>query len=85
MGATAMATIDMALRYAKSGYDGIIHVKSADAPLRSTRFRPCRISRADYHIPILFLSYDTQTSDTGLNTPSGGLLRHDRNAQTAHK
>ena len=23
---------------------------------------------ADYHIPILFLSYDTQTSDTGIET-----------------
>ena len=26
-----------------------------------------RLSR-DYHVPVLFLSYDSQTSDTGLDT-----------------
>lgn len=68
MGATAMATIDMALRYAKSGYDGIIHVKSAGCTPEIDAIPALQNISADYHIPILFLSYDTQTSDTGLNT-----------------
>ena len=68
MGATAMGTIDAALRYAKSGFDGIIHVKSAGCTPEIDAIPALQNISADYHIPILYLSYDTQTSDTGLQT-----------------
>ena len=68
MGATAMATIDAALHYAKSGFDGIIHVKSAGCTPEIDAIPALQNISADYHIPILYLSFDTQTSETGLNT-----------------
>ena len=67
-GATAMATIDAALHYAKSGFDGIIHVKSAGCTPEIDAIPALQNISADYHVPILYLSFDTQTSETGLNT-----------------
>ncbi len=68
MGPTSATNVSSAENYAKLGYDGIIHIKSFGCtpevdimPLLS------RIS-SEYHIPVLYLSYDTQTSDTGLDT-----------------
>ena len=68
MGPTSSLTIAAAKNYAEQGFDGIVHLKSSGC----TPEIDCmpvlqRISR-DYHIPILFLSYDSQTSDTGLDT-----------------
>ena len=68
MGATAMGTIDAALRYAKSGFDGIIHIKSAGCTPEIDAIPALQNISADYHIPILYLSYDTQTSEAGLQT-----------------
>ena len=68
MGATAMGTIDAALRYARSGFDGIIHVKSSGCTPEIDAIPALQNISADYHIPILYLSFDTQTSETGLNT-----------------
>lgn len=68
MGPTSTMTIAAAKNYAEQGFDGIVHLKSSGC----TPEIDCmpvlqRISR-DYRIPILFLSYDSQTSDTGLDT-----------------
>lgn len=68
MGPTSTLTIAAAKKYAEEGYDGIIHLKSSGC----TPEVDCmpvlqRISR-DYHVPILYLSYDSQTSDAGLDT-----------------
>ncbi len=68
MGPTSTMTIAAAKNYAEQGFDGIVHMKSSGC----TPEIDCmpvlqRISR-DYHIPVLFLSYDSQTSDTGLDT-----------------
>lgn len=67
-GPTSTLTIAAAKRYAEEGFDGIVHLKSSGC----TPEIDCmpvlqRISR-DYRIPVLFLSYDSQTSDTGLDT-----------------
>lgn len=68
MGATAMYTIKKALDYAKDGCDGIIHVKSFGCtPEIDTMPVLQRISE-DYKIPIIYFSFDTQTSDVGINT-----------------
>ena len=68
MGPTSTLTIAAAKKYAEEGYDGIIHLKSSGC----TPEVDCmpvlqRISR-DYRVPILYLSYDSQTSDAGLDT-----------------
>ncbi|MBS6941323.1 MAG: hypothetical protein KH142_07610 [Slackia piriformis] len=68
MGPTSTLTLAAAKRYADAGFDGIVHLKSSGC----TPEIDCmpvlqRISR-DRHIPVLFLSYDSQTSDTGLDT-----------------
>ena len=68
IGATALATIDAALRYAKSGFDGIIHVKSFGCTPETDAIPALQNISADFKIPILYLSYDSQTSDTGLQT-----------------
>lgn len=68
MGATSMATIDKALQCAKAGYDGIIHVKSFGCTPEMDAIPVLRNISQDYKIPILYLSFDTQTSETGIKT-----------------
>ena len=68
MGPTSSMTIAAAKRYVDGGFDGVVHLKS----LGCTPEIDCvpvlqRISR-EASVPMLFLSYDSQTSDTGLDT-----------------
>ena len=68
MGPTSSLTLATALSYAQQGFDGIVHAKSSGC----TPEVDCipvlqRISR-DTGVPVLYLSYDSQTSDTGLDT-----------------
>lgn len=68
MGPTSSLTISAALKYAQEGFDGVVHVKSSGC----TPEVDCmpvlqRISR-DTGVPMLYLSYDSQTSDAGLDT-----------------
>lgn len=68
MGPTSSLTIASTLKYAQQGFDGVVHLKSSGC----TPEVDCvpvlqRISR-DTGMPILYLSYDSQTSDTGLDT-----------------
>ena len=68
MGPTSSFNIARAKRYAEEGYDGIIHIKSAGCtPEIDVMPVLQRLSR-DYHVPVLFLTFDTQTSDAGLDT-----------------
>lgn len=68
MGATSMYTIDKALEFAKKGYDGIIHVKSSGCTPEIDAMPVLQNISADYKIPILYFSFDSQTSDTGIQT-----------------
>lgn len=68
MGATVTWTINAALGYANRGFDGIIHVKSFGCTPETDAVPVLQNISKDYHIPVLYLSYDTQTSDTGLDT-----------------
>ena len=68
MGPTSSMTIAAALKYAQAGFDGVVHLKSSGC----TPEVDCipvlqRVSR-DTGVPMLYLSYDSQTSDTGLDT-----------------
>lgn len=68
MGATSMYTIDRALKCAKKKYDGIIHIKSAGCMPEIDSMAVLQNISKDYKIPILYISFDSQTSDVGLNT-----------------
>ena len=68
MGATAMSTIERALKFAKKGYDGIIHIKSFGCMPETDAMSILQNISADYKIPILYFSFDTQTADTGIHT-----------------
>lgn len=68
MGPTSTLTIVAAKRYAEEGFDGIVHAKSAGCtPEIDCEPVLQRISQ-DHSVPILYLTYDAQTSDTGLDT-----------------
>ena len=68
MGATCMMTIDQALTFAKRGYDGIIHVKSFGCTPETDAIPVLQNISADFEIPILYFSFDSQTSETGIKT-----------------
>lgn len=68
MGPTTTWTINAALDYAKQGFDGIIHVKSFGCTPEMDAIPVLQNISRDYHIPVLYLSYDMQESDTGLDT-----------------
>ncbi|MCB6415088.1 hypothetical protein LI221_08435 [Faecalimonas umbilicata] len=68
MGPTSTANIWCARDYAERGFDGIIHVKSAGCTPEIDIMPVLQNIGKDYKIPILYLTYDSQTSDTGLMT-----------------
>jgi predicted nucleotide-binding protein (sugar kinase/HSP70/actin superfamily) len=68
MGATSMSTIERALQFAKKGYDGIIHLKSFGCTPEMDAMPVLQNISADYKIPVLYFSFDSQTSDEGVKT-----------------
>lgn len=68
MGPTSTANLWCAKKYAEEGFDGIIHVKSAGCTPEIDIMPVLQNIGNDYKIPILYLTYDSQTSDTGLMT-----------------
>ena len=68
MGPTTTWTVNSALDYAKQGFDGIVHVKSFGCTPEIDAVPVLQNISRDFHIPALYLSYDTQNSDTGLDT-----------------
>lgn len=68
MGSSSVSTIALAEHYAKKGFDGLIHVKSFGCTPEMDAVPVLHNISADYKIPVLYLNYDTQTSDTGIET-----------------
>lgn len=68
MGPTSTMTIVTARRYAERGFDGIVHAKSAGCTPEIDCEPVLQRISSDYRIPTLYLTYDAQTSDTGLDT-----------------
>lgn len=68
MGANSTADLWQAQNFAERGFDGLVQVKSACC-MPETDIMPvlANLSR-DYKIPVLYLTYDSQTSDVGLMT-----------------
>lgn len=68
MGPTSTANIWCARDYAERKFDGIIHVKSAGCTPEIDIMPVLQNISEDYKIPFLYLTFDSQTSDTGLMT-----------------
>lgn len=68
MGPTSTLTIATAHKYAQEGFDGIIHAKSSGCTPEIDCVPVLQRISADFRIPTLYLTYDSQTSDTGLDT-----------------
>ncbi|MEI3376657.1 MAG: hypothetical protein V8R08_02255 [Coriobacteriales bacterium] len=68
MGPTSTMTVGAARRYAERGFDGIIHAKSAGCTPEIDCEPVLQRISSDFRIPTLYLTYDAQTSDTGLDT-----------------
>ncbi|MDD2377854.1 MAG: hypothetical protein PHD10_04240 [Bacilli bacterium] len=68
IGATGIDTISEAIELAKKKYDGIIHVKSFGCTPEIDAMPVLQNISNDYKIPILYFSFDSQTSETGIQT-----------------
>lgn len=68
MGPTSTMTLAAAKKYAQMGFDGLIHAKCAGCTPEIDCMPVLQRMSEDMHIPILYLTYDTETSDTGLMT-----------------
>ena len=68
MGPTSTANIWYARECAERGFDGLVHVKSAGCTPEIDVMPVLQTIGADYKIPVLYLTYDAQTSDVGLMT-----------------
>ncbi len=82
-GSSSVATIALAEHYAKQGFDGIVHIKSFGCTPETDSIPMLHNISADYNIPTLFMSFDTQTSDTGVETRVEAFfdlieMRHDK-------
>ena len=68
MGPTSTANIWYARECAERGYDGLIHIKSVGCTPEIDVMPVLQNISTDYKIPVLYLTYDAQTSDVGLMT-----------------
>ena len=68
MGPTSTLTVAAAKKYGTEGFDGVIHAKSAGCTPEIDCIPVLQKVSEDFRMPILYLTYDSQTSDTGLDT-----------------
>ena len=68
MGPTSTANIWYARECAERRFDGLVHIKSASCTPEIDVMPVLQNISADYKIPVLYLTYDAQTSDVGLMT-----------------
>lgn len=68
MGADATDNIIRTKYLCDLGYDGIIHIKSSFCTPEIAAMLPISKICEEYNIPILFFSFDSNTSETGIKT-----------------
>lgn len=68
LGGVANTTIALGYQYAKGGIDGLIHMKSASCSPEITAMSILQNISKDFDIPIIYLTFDTETSEAGLHT-----------------
>lgn len=68
MGADASDNIARTLEMCKSGYDGIIHIKSSFCTPEIGAMPIINKICKEYKVPVIFFSFDSNTSEVGLQT-----------------
>lgn len=68
LGARSSDTVAVAHGLAKKGFDGLIHIKPSGCVPEISAIPALRKISKDYQIPIIYFSFDTQTSENGINT-----------------
>lgn len=68
MGADATDNIARAKYLCEEGYDGVIHIKSSFCTPEIGAMPLIRKVCADYKVPVLFFSFDSNTSEVGIQT-----------------
>ena len=68
IGSTANDAIAQAYDMASNNIDGIIHVKPASCSPEITAMSVLQNISRDFDIPIMYLTFDTETSEAGLQT-----------------
>ena len=68
MGPTSTLTLAATYKYAQEGFDGVVHVKSTGCTPEIDCMPVLQRMSRDTGMPVLYLSFDLQTSDTGLDT-----------------
>ena len=68
MGADATDNIGRTLEMCKDGFDGILHIKSTFCTPEIAAMPIINKICKEYGVPVLFFSFDSNTSETGLKT-----------------
>jgi len=68
IGADGTMSVAKSLMLAKQGYDGVIHLKPFGCTPEVNAMPMLQNITKDYKIPILYFSFDSQTSETGIKT-----------------
>lgn len=68
VGAHGTESVAQAVRFAKQGFDGLIHVKPFGCMPEINAMPALHRISEDFHFPILYFSFDSLTSETGIKT-----------------
>ena len=68
MGADAADNIARTKYLCEEGYDGIIHIKSSFCTPEIGAMPIINKIASEYEVPVLFFSFDSNTSETGIKT-----------------
>jgi predicted nucleotide-binding protein (sugar kinase/HSP70/actin superfamily) len=68
IGADGTDSVAKCVHFARNGYDGIIHLKPFGCTPEVNSIPICQKISEDLNIPILYFSFDSQTSETGVKT-----------------
>jgi len=68
IGADGTDSVAKCVHFARQGYDGIIHLKPFGCTPEVNSIPICQRISEDFNIPILYFSFDAQTSETGVKT-----------------
>lgn len=74
LGADASDNICKAEKYCKEGYDAILHIKSSFCTPEIAAMPLIKKVCNDYNVPVVFLSFDTNSNETGVSTRIEALL-----------
>jgi len=68
VGANGIDSVGQSLRYAKAGYDGILHIKAFGCAPELNAVPALMNIRRDFDIPVMHMSFDTHSSEIGIET-----------------